>query len=135
MYDVTNLTIYLPLIRIFLFVKNKFRGVIMSKEKTQIRRIIETYVTVIVLVISAILILSGIAISKINTDYMETGVRAGKIVAERENTEISIITHDGIEIKPENDINTINKFLTLLPPPINTTFLIYNEITENFPTK
>lgn len=103
----------------------------MQKDKTQTRRIIEAYVTVVVLVTAVTLVFSGIAISKINTDYMETGVRAGKIVAERENMQISVTTHEGIKLTPSrNYLDVADKVLTFLPPPVNTTYLTVKEIAE-----
>lgn len=103
----------------------------MQKDKTQTRRIIETYVTVVVLITAATLVMTGIAISKINTDYMQTGVRAGKIVAERESTQISVTTHEGITLTPKRDYLAVaDKILTFLPPPVNTTYLMVKEIAE-----
>lgn len=107
----------------------------MNKKKSQTIRIIETYITVIVLLTALTLIFSGISISKINTDYMETGVKAGKIVAERENTEISLTTHNGITLSAENNLNIMNNILSFLPPPINTSYLIFQEISKNVFTK
>lgn len=107
----------------------------MNKNKSQTMRIIETYITVTVLIIAFILIISGISISKINTDYMETGVRSGKIVAERVNSEISLVTYEGIEITPESNTANINKILSFLPPPINTSFYILKEISDNISDK
>lgn len=103
----------------------------MKSEKTQTRKIIETYITVVVLITAMMLVLSGIAVSKINTDYMETGVRAGKIVAERQSQQISLTTHEGIELKAQTDyLSAIDKVITCLPPPFNTTYLIAKEITQ-----
>lgn len=101
----------------------------MNKTKTQTRRIIETYITLVVLVTGIVLVFSGIAVSKINTDYMQTGIRAGKIVAERENMQISVTMHDGITLssKPEY-FETIDKVIRFLPPPINTTYIAIKEL-------
>ena len=103
----------------------------MKTEKTQTRKIIETYITVVVLITAMMLVISGIAISKINTDYMESGVRAGKIVAERQSQQISLTTHEGIELKTQTDyLASADRVLTYLPPPVNTTYLIAKEIYE-----
>ena len=103
----------------------------MKSEKTQTRKIIETYITVVVLITAMMLVLSGIAVSKINTDYMETGVRAGKIVAERQSQQISLTTHEGIELKAKTDyLPVIDKIITCLPPPVNTTYLIAKEVVQ-----
>lgn len=103
----------------------------MQKDKPQARRIIDAYVTIVVLVTAFTLVMTGIAISKINTDYMQTGVRAGRIVAERESMQISITTHDGIELQPKKSyLEIADKVLTFLPPPVNTTYLIAKEIVE-----
>ena len=101
----------------------------MLRYKTQTRRIVEAYITAVVLVTAVTLVMTGIAISKINTDYMQTGVRAGKIVAEGESEQISVTTHEGITITPKSDYLAVaDKVLTFLPPPVNTTYLIVREI-------
>lgn len=103
----------------------------MYKEKTQVRRIVNVYMTLVIIITAVTLVMSGIAISKINTDYMESGVRAGKIVAERESTQISVTTHEGILLTPKHDyLTVIDKVLTFLPPPVNTTYLMAKEIME-----
>ena len=102
----------------------------MKTEKTQTRKIIETYITVVVLITAMMLVLSGIAISKINTDYLETGVRAGKIVAEREAQQISVTTHDGLTLKRENNPEAFRRIINFLPPPINTTYMLLEEIEK-----
>lgn len=102
----------------------------MYNSKNQTKRIVETYFKIIILIISATLILSGITISKINTDYIENGIRAGKIVAERENTQISVISHNGIRFdsNKNSDFMIIDKVLQLLPFPINTSYLLIKEV-------
>ena len=101
----------------------------MHKTKTQIQRISEIYITIVVLVTGIMLVVCGVAISKVNTDYMQTGVRAGKIVAERENMQISVTTHEGITLTAEKDcLDIIDKVLTFLPPPVNTTYLTVKEL-------
>ncbi|MBR3836436.1 MAG: hypothetical protein IKJ69_06610 [Clostridia bacterium] len=105
----------------------------MSKEKTQLQRIFDVYVTVIVLITAVMLVVCGVAISKVNTDYMQTGIRAGKIVAERENMQISVTTHEGIELKADkNYLEIADKVLSFLPPPVNTTYLMTKELMEWF---
>ena len=103
----------------------------MKKEKNQTQRIIDSFITSIILIFSFTLVGCGVAVSKINTDYMETGVRAGKIVAERESQQISVTTHDGIELRTQtNYLDVVDKILTYLPPPVNTTYLVAKEIVE-----
>ena len=103
----------------------------MKKEKNQTQRIIDSFITSIILIFSFTLVGCGVAVSKINTDYMETGVRAGKIVAERESQQISVTTHDGIELRTQtNYLDVVDKILTYLPPPVNTTYLVAKEISK-----
>lgn len=99
----------------------------MKNEKTQTKRILDGFITSVILIFSITLITSGIAISKINTDYMETGIRAGKIVAEREAQQISVTTHDGLTLKGENNPETLKRIINFLPPPINTTYMMLEE--------
>ena len=103
----------------------------MKKEKNQTQRIIDSFITAVILIFSFTLVGCGVAISKINTDYMETGVRAGKIVAERESQQISVTMHDGIQLKTQTDyLQIADKILTYLPPPVNTTYLVAKEIGQ-----
>lgn len=100
------------------------------KYKSQTVRILGCFLTVVVMISSIMLLMSGIAISKMNTDYMETGVRAGKIVAERESRQISLTTHKGLKLSPVADNDYLDKILTYMPVPINTTYLIVKNISE-----
>ena len=103
----------------------------MYKEKSQTRRLIDAYITTVAIVTAATLVMTGVAISKINTDYMQTGERAGRIVAERQNEQISLTTHEGITIAPESDYLAVaDKILTFLPPPVNTTYLMIKEVVS-----
>lgn len=102
----------------------------MKNEKTQTKRILDGFITSVILIFSITLITSGIAISKINTDYTETGMQAGKIVAERQAQQISVTTHDGLTLKGENNPEAFRKIINLLPPPINTTYMILEEIEK-----
>ncbi len=102
----------------------------MKREKTQTQRILDVFVTSVILIVGITLVTSGIAVSKINTDYLESGVATGKIIAEREARQISLTTHDGLKLTSEQNPETIKKVLTFLPPPINTTYMIVEEIKE-----
>ena len=109
---------------------NHSGGVFMKQEKTQTQRILDVFVTSVILIVGITLVTSGIAVSKINTDYLESGVATGKIIAERDAQQISLTTHDGLKLTSEQNPETIKKVLTFLPPPINTTYMIAEEIKE-----
>ncbi|MBP3443073.1 MAG: hypothetical protein J6L62_09755 [Clostridia bacterium] len=100
----------------------------MKTKKNQTQRILDGFVTSVILIVAVTLVASGIAISKINTDYMETGVRAGKIVAERKAQQISITTHDGLTLTSETNPGMITDYLAYLPPPVNTTYILIEDI-------
>ncbi len=100
----------------------------MKMQKSQAQRILDCFVTSVILIVAVTLVSSGIAISKINTDYMETGVRAGKIVAERKAQQISVTTHDGLTLTSEADPGMITDYLAYLPPPVNTTYFLIEDI-------
>lgn len=102
----------------------------MKKQKTQTQRIIDCFVTLVILIVAATLISSGIAISKINTDYLESGIRAGKIVAERTAQQISVTTHEGITLSGETNPGKYVEFLAYLPPPVGTTYMLFENITD-----
>ncbi len=101
----------------------------MNKDKTQTARILECFLTAVIIISAVTLVFSGVAISKVNTDYMETGVRAAKIVAERENMQISVTTHEGILLSPQKNF-PVDMILKLLPPPVNTSYFIAKELTD-----
>ena len=102
----------------------------MKNEKTQAKRILDSFITSVILIFSITLVTSGIAISKINTDYLETGVHVGKIVAERQAQQISVTTHDGITLTGESNTETFRKIINFFPPPINTTYMMLEEIEK-----
>lgn len=60
----------------------------MKSYKTQFARITDAFIGVTAIITAVTLVASGIAVSKINTEYMATGIKTAKIVAERENEEI-----------------------------------------------
>lgn len=100
----------------------------MPKEKSQTKRILDGYVTAIVIVTALTLVASGISVSKINTDYLESGVRASKIVAERDSQQILVTQDKSILLKSDKNYPAIaDKILTFLPPPINTVYLSVRE--------
>lgn len=99
----------------------------MKNEKNQTQRILDGFITSVILIFGITLVTSGIAISKINTDFLETGVYAGKIVAEREAQQISVTTNDGLTLKGESHPETFRKIITFFPPPINTTYMMLEE--------
>ena len=51
------------------------------KYKTQFSRITDTFIGVTAVILAAVLVVSGMAVTKINTEYMETGIKTAKIVA------------------------------------------------------
>lgn len=100
------------------------------KEKKQYIRILDGFVTTVVVLTAATLIASGIAISKVNSEYMATGIKAAKIVAERENQEIAISLDDKLLVAPKSNFSAVDEVLSLLPPPINTGYMIFKEINS-----
>ncbi len=94
-------------------------------------RIADTFVAVTVIILSLTLIASGISISKINSDYLESGIRSAKIVAERESIQILLTKNNSLLLSPEkNYADTADKILTFLPPPVNTVYLTVKEFMD-----
>lgn len=103
----------------------------MQKNKFQSIKITEAFITAVVVAVSVTLVASGIAISKINTEYMTSGIRAAKIVAERDNQEIFISMNDKKFSADGNDLSKKIEFaLSVMPAPVNTGYFIYNEINS-----
>lgn len=103
----------------------------MKKEKSQTMHILDGFVTAAVIITSATLVASGVCVSRINTEYLETGVRAAKIVAERENRQIFLTENESIKLPSDKDFYKISdRILTFLPPPINTVYLTVKEFKD-----
>ena len=102
----------------------------MKKERTQTMKIIDAFVTTVILITAATLVASGIAVSRMNTEYLETGVKSAKIVAERDSRQIFVTDSESITLAPQRDFSFIDKILSFLPPPINTVYLTVKEFRE-----
>lgn len=102
----------------------------MKKEKNQTAKIIDGFVTAVVVITAATLIASGISISRINTEYLETGVRAAKIVAERDSRQIFMSDSEAVIFSADNKYEKAEKILAFMPPPVNTIYLTIKEFYE-----
>lgn len=101
----------------------------MKKYKTQLSKIIETFIGVTAVITAAVLVASGIAVSKINTEYMETGIKTAKIVAERENEEI-FFSLNGRKFSARPDVSEkLRTAAYLLPAPLNAVYYFGEEIS------
>ena len=94
----------------------------MKSYKTQFARISDAFIGVTAVIMAVTLVASGIAVSKINTEYMATGVKTAKIVAERENDEIFS--------SPKRIKDNIKTIGYLLPAPLNAVYYIYEKVSE-----
>lgn len=103
----------------------------MKKEKSQTAAIIDGFVTAVVVITAATLIASGVSISRINTEYLETGVRAAKIVAERDSRQIFMTDSEKILFNADNKYDKVDTFLMFLPPPVNTVYLTIKQIANS----
>lgn len=102
----------------------------MKKYKSSLSKILNAFVITTVISVSITLIASGIAISKVNTDYMSTGVHTAKIIAEHSNEEI-FISINGQRLKQNTMLKPdIDLILSLAPAPINTLYLLFTEISD-----
>lgn len=109
----------------------------MKQYKTQLERINDAFIGVTVVIIAATLVASGLAVSKVNTEYMETGIKAEKIIAERENEEI-FFSLGGRKFSPPKKLEEkLNSVALYLPAPLNGMVYIadeiFNLITKNEP--
>lgn len=102
----------------------------MTKEKNQTARIIDGFVTAVVIITAVSLVASGIAVSKINSEYLETGVRTAKIVAERKNEQIFLSESDNLLISSGKTADVVQNVLKYLPPPVNTIYLAAKEFKD-----
>lgn len=96
----------------------------MKRYKTQFSRITDTFVSVTAVITAAILVASGLAVTKVNTDYTESGVKTAKIVSERENEEI-FFSMNGRKFAPTQNIGNKLKFYAyFLPAPLNAVYYL-----------
>lgn len=101
----------------------------MKRFKPQTRRIYEAFISLTVIIISVMLVASGLAVSKINTEYMESGVKAAKIIAQRENEEI-FVSLNGRKFAPPQDIDEYLKTAAMfLPAPLNVVYYFCDGIS------
>lgn len=100
----------------------------MKKVKNHTVKIIDAYITAVVVIISMTLVASGIAITRINTEYLETGIRSAKIIAERESMQILLTQNNSVLFPQKNGLaDAADRVLTFLPPPVNTVYLTLKE--------
>ena len=101
----------------------------MKSYKTQFARITDAFIGVTAIITAVTLVASGIAVSTINTEYMATGIKTAKIVAERENEEIFFSLGGKKFSSPKNIKGNFKTFGYLLPAPLNAVYYIYEKVT------
>lgn len=101
----------------------------MKGYKTQFSRITDAFIGVTVIITAVMLVASGIAVTKINTEYMATGIKTAKIVAERENEEIFFTLGGRKFSSPKSLKDNLQTVGYLLPAPLNTMYYIYEKVT------
>lgn len=101
----------------------------MKSYKTQFARITDAFIGVTAIITAVTLVASGIAVSKINTEYMATGIKTAKIVAERENEEIFFSLGGKKFSSPKNIKEKFKTIGYLLPAPLNAVYYIYEKVT------
>lgn len=106
------------------------RKIEMKNYKTQFARISDAFIGVTAVIMAVTLVASGIAVSKINTEYMATGVKTAKIVAERENEEIFFSLGEKKFSSPKRINDNIKTIGYLLPAPLNAVYYIYEKVSE-----
>lgn len=106
------------------------RKIKMKSYKTQYARISDAFIGVTAVITAVTLVASGIAVSKINTEYMATGVKTAKIVAERENEEIFFSLGKKKFSSPKRINDNIKTIGYLLPAPLNAVYYIYEKVSE-----
>lgn len=106
------------------------RKIKMKSYKTQFARISDAFIGVTAVITAVTLVASGIAVSKINTEYMATGVKTAKIVAERENEEIFFSLGEKKFSSPKRINDNIKTIGYLLPAPLNAVYYIYEKVSE-----
>ncbi|MBQ7549531.1 MAG: hypothetical protein IJT03_07490 [Clostridia bacterium] len=104
----------------------------MQKYKSRYMRIAELFIAVTVVISSAMLVASGIAVARVNSEYMESGVRAAKIIAVRDSEQISVSLSDKLMYKSDGSGELADKILSILPPPVNTVYISVRELLRTF---
>lgn len=112
------------------YITENERKIEMKSYKTQFARISDAFIGVTAVITAVTLVASGIAVSKINTEYMATGVKTAKIVAERENEEIFFSLGEKKFSSPKRINDNIKTIGYLLPAPLNAVYYIYEKVSE-----
>lgn len=102
----------------------------MKSYKTQFSRIMDSFIGVTAIITAVTLVASGIAVSKVNTEYMATGVKSAKIVAERENEEIFFSLGGRKFSAPKGVKESLEEIVYFLPTPLNTVCYIIDRVAE-----
>ncbi len=91
-------------------------------------KLFHTFVSISVVIVSAILIAMGVFAAKNNTAMIESGLSPAMIYAERENQQISV--HIGEKLFESDDQKAIplNEILKYAPAPLCSIYNIYSDI-------
>ena len=99
----------------------------MKDSRTESQKIIHNFVSVTVILMSAMLIALGTVTAKNNTMVIESGIQPAMIYASRENEQISVTVGQKLfEAKEKNVIKPV--LLRFLPVPFGGAYIIYENI-------
>ncbi len=102
----------------------------MKDLRTESQKLLNTFITLCVLVVSFVLISMGIFAAKNNTAMIDSGITPAMIYARRENTQISVQIGEALyKNEPQKEI-PLTKIAELAPAPINGIYIIYENICE-----
>ncbi len=102
----------------------------MKDLRTEAQKLLHSFITLSVIIVSIMLIAMGVFAAKNNTAMIDAGITPAMIYARRENTQISVQIGEALyENKPQKEI-PLTRIAELAPAPFNGIYIVYKNINE-----
>ncbi len=102
----------------------------MKDTRTESQKLLHTFISLTVIIVSFMLIGMGVFAAKNNTAMIDSGITPAMIYARRENTQISVQIGESLyENTPKKEI-PLTEIAEFAPAPINGIYIIYKNICE-----
>lgn len=102
----------------------------MKDLRSETMKIFHSFLSIIVIIISFILIAMGVFAAKNNTAMIDSGISPAMIYARRENRQISLQVGERLyENEMQKEI-PLTKMIRYAPAPVNGMYIVYENVTE-----
>lgn len=102
----------------------------MKDSWTENRKLINTFVSLAVIITSCMLIIMGIFAANNNTAMIDSGISPAMIYAERTNQQISVQIGEQLYSNEENKKIPLKELARLAPAPLNGIYIICENTYE-----